>query len=390
MISSLILVAGWLAGCNSADSASNTSPKLANKQEELKKKKDEVTKLNAEISKLEKEINAVDTAAAKAEKAKLVSIAPIAKESFTHYIDLQGRVDAENISYVTPRGQGGQVRAIYVKRGDRVQKGQLLMRLEASLVDQQLQTAKTQLAYAQDLYQRQKNLWDQKIGTEVQLITAKNNVDQAQRNIATLQEQLSYANVYAQVSGVADEVNIKVGETFTGAPTNGIKIVNTSVLKVITDVPENYISKVSKGTPVVITIPDINKTYNTTVKLISQSIGLTSRGFTAECRLPADAKLKPNQIALVKIQDYTAPNAITIPVNTIQTDEKGKFVLVASKENDKMIARKKMITLGELYGDKIEVKEGLQEGDALITEGFQSVYEGQLITTEAQQAVAAQ
>ena len=384
LISSLILVAGWTAGCNSADSAGNTKdPKLANKQEELKKKKDEASKLNAEITKLEKEISVTDTAAAKAEKAKLVNIAPITKENFIHYIDLQGRVDAENISYVTPRGQGGQVRAIYVKKGDQVKKGQLLLKLEASLVDQQLQTARTQLAYAQDLYQRQKNLWDQKIGTEVQLITAKNNVDQAQRNIATLQEQESYANVYAQVSGVADEVNIKVGETFTGAPMNGVKIVNTSVLKVVTDVPENYVSKVSKGTPVVVTVPDISKTYNTTVRLISQSIGLTSRGFSAECRLPADSKLKPNQVALVKIQDYSAPNSITIPVNTIQTDEKGKFVLVASKENDKMIARKKPITLGELYGDKIEVKEGLQEGDVLITEGFQSVYEGQLITTQA-------
>ena len=384
LISSLILVAGCIAGCNSADSASNTkNPKLANQQEELKKKKDEVTKLNAEISKLEKQISVTDTAAAKVEKAKLVAITPVTKESFTHYIDLQGRIDAENISYVTPRGQGGQVRAIYIKKGDRVKQGQLLMKLEASLVDQQLQTARTQLAYAQDLYQRQKNLWDEKIGTEVQLVTAKNNVDQAQRNISTLQEQLSYSNVYAQVSGVADEVNIKVGETFTGAPTNGIKIVNTSVLKVVTDVPENYISKVTKGTPVVVNIPDINKTYNTTVRLISQSIGLTSRGFSAECRLPADALLKPNQVALIKIQDYKAPNAITIPVNTIQTEEKGKFVLVASKENDKMIARKKLVSLGELYGDKIEVKDGLQEGDVLITEGFQSVYEGQLITTEA-------
>ena len=382
-ISSLVLIVAWTAACNSADSAGNNkNPKLTNKQEELKKKKDEVTRLNAEIKNLETQIGAIDTSAAKVEKAKLVAVAPVTKASFTHYIDLQGRVDAENISYVTPRGQGGQVRAIYVKKGDNVKKGQLLLKLEDNLVGENIQTAKTQLAYAENIYQRQKNLWDQKIGTEVQLITAKNNVDQAQRNIATLEEQLSFSNVYAQVSGVADEVNIKIGEMFTGAPTAGIKIVNNSILKVVTDIPENYVSRVSKGTPVVITIPDLNKTYNTVIRLISQSIGLTSRGFAAECRLPSDANLKPNQIALVKIQDYTAANALTIPVSTIQTDEKGKFVLTATKENGRMVAKKSPVVLGELYGDKIEIKSGLQEGDVLITDGFQSVYEGQAITTQ--------
>ena len=381
-VSSLILLVAWMAGCSSADSAGNKNSALTSKQQELTKKKDEVTKLNADIKKLEADVARLDTSAAKVEKAKLVAVAPITKENFTHYIDLQGKVDAENISYVTPRGQGGQVRAIFVKKGDNVKKGQLLLKLEASLVDENLETAKTQLAYAQNIYQRQKNLWDQKIGTEVQLITAKNNVDQAQRNISTLQEQLSFSNVYAQVSGVADEVNIKVGEIFMGTPDKGIKIVNTTMLKVITDIPENYASKVSRGTPVVISIPDLNKTFNSTVRLISQSIGTISRGFSVECRLPSDARLKPNQVALIKIQDYTAPDAVTIPVSTIQTDEKGKFVLVSSNENGKMIARKKPVVLGELYGDKIEVKSGLQAGDVLITEGFQSAYEGQLLTTQ--------
>ncbi len=381
-VSSMILMVLWLGACGSGG-GDNKNSQLAQKQEELKKKKDQSTSLDAQIAKLEADIAKLDTTAAKAEKAKLVSVAKVGKDSFTHYIDLQGKVDAENISYVTPRGQGGQVREIYVKKGDNVKKGQLLMRLESSLVDENLQTAKTQLEYAQNLYQRQKNLWDQKIGTEVQLITAKNNVDQAQRNIATLQEQLSFSNVYAQVSGVADEVNIKVGETFTGAPTTGIKIVNTSVLKVVTDVPENYISRVSKGTPVVISVPDLNKTYNSNIRLISQSIGATTRGFTAECRLPTDSRLKPNQVALIKIQDYTAPNAITIPVNTIQTDDKGKFVLVSANENGKMVARKKPVEVGEFYGDKVEVKSGLQEGDILITEGFQSAYDGQLLTTQS-------
>lgn len=377
----LSLVIFLAAGITSCSNKKDKNAQITEKKAALQNKKDEATKLNEEISKLEKDLALIDTSSKVAEKPKLVAVTPIAKDNFTHYIDLQGRIDAENISYVTPRGQGGQVRELYVKKGDMVRKDQLLMKLDDAIVRQNLETAKTQLAYAQNIYQRQKNLWDQQIGTEVQLVTAKNNVDQAQRNISTLEEQLKYANVYAEVSGIADEVNIKVGETFSGMPTSGIKIVNTSNLKVVTDVPENYISRVKKGTPVVITIPDLTKTFNSTINLISQSIGASSRGFTAESKLPSNANLKPNQIALVKIQDYTVSNALSIPVNTIQTDEKGKFVLVATSENGKLISRKRTIVLGELYGDKIEIKSGLQEGDKLITEGYQGLYEGQLITT---------
>jgi membrane fusion protein (multidrug efflux system) len=379
-----IILAGTMvlagAGCKQ-DPAKGKQKQLDKVKSDLQAKRGKVAELSTEIATLEKEMARLDPSTAKAAKPKLVALTPIATAEFVHYIDLQGKVDAENISYVTPKGQGGQVRSILVKEGDRVRKGQLLLTLDNSLVNQNIQTTKTQLEYAENIYQRQKNLWDQQIGTEVQLITAKNNVDQAKRNIATLQEQLSFGNVYAQVSGIADEVNIKVGEMFTGMPTSGIKIVNTSNLKVVTDVPENYISRVKKGTPVLVSIPDLNKTLNSSISLISQSIGTSTRGFSAECKLPSDPNLKPNQVALIRIQDYKAASAIAIPVNTVQTDDKGKFVLVAVNEKGKMIARKKQITLGELYADKIEVKSGLAANDVLITEGFQNLYEGELVET---------
>lgn len=365
-------------------SASEKNNAVAKKQKELKEKKEQAGKLNQEITKLEQEIAGLDPSTVKVEKAKLVAVMPLTRQSFVHYIDLQGRVDAENISYVAPRGQGGQVKAIYVKKGDFVRKGQLLLRLDDAIIRQNIETAKTQLAFAQNLYQRQKNLWDQNIGTEVQLITAKNSVDQSERNMATLQEQLSYGNVYAEVSGIADEVNVRVGEFFQGATPQGlpqIRIVNTSSLKAVTNIPENYLSRVKKGTPVVITIPDANKTFNSTISLVGQSIGLTSRGFTVESKIPNSAGLKPNQAALFQIQDYTAPNALSIPINTLQTDEKGKYVLVAVTEGKKMVTRKKPVVIGELYGDRIEIKSGLEEGEVLITEGFQGLYEGQSITT---------
>ena len=366
-----------LAACG----ATEKDGTLAEKEAQLTKLRADQVKGAEEIAKLEKEIGKLDPSAAIIEKPKLVALKTLSQQDFTHYIELQGKVDAENISYVSPRGMGGLVKELYVKRGDMVKKGQLLMKLDDAVQRQQLETAKTQLAYAKNLYQRQKNLWDQNIGTEVQLINAKNNVDQVEHNISLLTEQISMANVYAEVSGVADDVSIRVGENFNGNPQQGIKIVNTSSLKVVTDIPENYLSRVKKGTSVLIDIPDLNKQIVSTLTVLSQSIGLTSRGFTIESKIPYDASLKPNMVALVKILDYTAHNAISIPVNTLQTDEKGKFVMVAAKDGSRLVAKKKQIIVGELYGDSVEITSGLAAGDSIISEGFQGLYEGQALTT---------
>jgi len=247
------------------------------------------------------------------------------------------------------------------------------------------------LAYAKDLYNRQNNLWKQGIGTEVQLISAKTNVETlenqlkvAEENIKVIQEQLNGTYVYSDVDGVADEVNIRVGETFSGITAAGaqIKIVNTNSLKVVTDVPENYSAKVKVGCKVIVALPDINKTYNSTISIAGKTINPNNRSFTAEAKLPYDGILRPNQNAQVRIEDYTVKNAFAINVNTVQTDENGKFVYIAVTENGKLIAHKKSIVVGELYNDLIEVKSGLIAGDKLITQGYQNIYEGQILKEE--------
>lgn len=376
---------------------SNNNKDLNQKKEKLEKLKKDQASATEEIKKLELELAKLDTGNAKADKAKLVVLDTVEAENFAHYIDLQGRVDAENISYISPRGMGGQVTAVYVKEGQYVKKGQLLLKLDDVIMRQNVVAAKqglaatkNQLELAKSVYDRTKNLWDQHIGTEVQLLQAKTNVEvlenqlkTQQENIKAAQEQLNTTSVISNVSGVADEVNIHVGETFTGAPTAGIKIVNTSNLKVVTDIPENYLARVSKGTPVLISVPDINKTYKSAISLISQSISSTSRGFIAEAKIPNDKSLKPNLTAMVRIQDYNVANAMTVPVNVLQTDEQGKFILVAEKEGAKMIARKRKVQVGELNGERLEVKNGLKTGDVIITEGFQNLYDGQTITTNA-------
>jgi RND family efflux transporter MFP subunit len=358
---------------------------LEEKKKQLAALQADQIKLNEKISTLQAEILKVDTSAAKAQRSKLVTTSVLAPGAFTHFIDLQGMIEAENIAYVTPRGAGGQVRNIYVKQGDAVKKGQLLVRLDNIGIQQQMEQLTVQLNLAKTLYERRKNLWDQNIGTEVELLQAKTNVENLDKQMALLREQADLSNVRAEMNGIADWVTLRVGEFFSpqSATVSGIRIVNNSNLKVRVNVPENYLDKVNQGANLRITIPDINKTINAKVTVKGKTIDPASRSFYVEAKIPANQDLRANQIALVQIQDYATASTMTVPLNTVQNDEKGKFVLVAVKEGDKMYARKKPVQIGELYQDKIEVKSGLQQGDVLITDGFQGLYDGQLITTSA-------
>jgi RND family efflux transporter MFP subunit len=359
---------------------------LEKKKAKLEKLKTEQAKATEEITTLEKEIAKLDTSVKLPEKPKLVVLAPVKAAPFTHYIDLQGRIIVQDAGIVTPRGQGGMVKALYVKQGDAVRKGQLLMKLDDVIYRQQIEQANVQLNLAKTLYERRKNLWDQKIGTEVELLNAKSNVDNLEKQIDMLKEQLSMTNVYAEMPGVAEEVNIRVGETFSPASASlkGITIVNTGNLKVTANVPEAYQTKVHEGTNLIVTLPeDNNKTINTKVSVAGKAIDANSRSFYIEGRIPGNQGFRPGQIAMVRIQDYAVPNAITIPINTIQNDEKGKFVMVAATEKGKKVAKKKTVTVGQLYGDTLEVKSGLAAGDVLITDGFQGLYDGQPIITDA-------
>jgi RND family efflux transporter MFP subunit len=364
-----------LASCGQGKEESTGT--LAQKQAELAKLRQEAAGLQEKIAALETAIEALDSSADK--KSKLIATSVLAMQNFSHYIELQGRVDAENISYVTPRGGPGQVQAIYVKKGDVVKKGQLVLKLDDRIIKQQREQLYTQLNFAKDILKRREDLWNKSIGSEVELLSARNNVTQIERQIATLNEQLGMTSVTAEVDGVVDDVMVKVGEIFQGGPQ--IRIVNTSTLKVVTDVPENYISKVGRGSQVEVTVPDISKTFNSSISFVGASINPASRGFSTEAKLPSDNQLKPNQIALVRILDYSAPSTIVVPINVIQTDEKGKYVFVMAEEGGSKIARKKIVTIGMVQGEQVEVKAGLAPGDQLITEGFQGLYDGQKVST---------
>ena len=368
----------FLAACGSGKKETNA--KLTDMKVELETLRKQRDGLSDKITQLEKTVASLDTAAVAEAQTKLVQTSNLVPQSFSHYIELQGKIVTENMYYVSPRGMGGQVKAIYVKQGDVVKKGQLLMKLDDAIVNQQIASLKTQLNFVKDIYNRQKNLWAEGIGTEVQLLTSKNNVESLEKQISIVAEQLAMSNVYSEVSGVIETVSIRVGETFMGGPMAGITIVDPSNLKAVVEIPENYMSKVKKGLPVIIELPDLNKQIKSVVSLVSQVIGVNNRSFNAEARIGADASLKPNQGAVIKILDYESSNAIVVPVATVQTDENGKYVYLMVTENGKFVARKKQIIIGELYDDLIEVKSGLTTTDKLVTQGYQGLYDGQLLS----------
>jgi RND family efflux transporter MFP subunit len=369
-----------LASCGSSSIQKNDS--LAGKKATLDSLKAQQEKLGKQISDLQDEIAKVDTSAASKEKAKLVALTPLAPTSFTHYIDLQGSVDAVNTSYISPRGQGGVVRQIFVKQGDHVKQGQLLLKLDDAVLRQQLMNAQVTLDHDKDLYQRRKNLWDEKIGQEVDLINAKNQVDQSEIQLKIAQEQLDFTNVYADIPGTVNTLSVKVGESFAPG-SQGLQIVNTDNLKVVVEVPEIYQERIRVGTPVKIDLPGLNnKEITGIVHTLSSVISPANRTFDVEIYL-SDKSIRANQVAIVKLQDYTASNVLTIPINTLQTDEKGKYVMVALKnKKGNLAAHKKSITIGQTYSDKVQVLNGLETGDQLITDGFQGLYEGQAVTIQ--------
>jgi RND family efflux transporter MFP subunit len=377
-----IIVASLATACGNTKKDSEGS--LNDKKAQLEKLKSEQKKINEGIAQLESDIKKADPTAI-VTNAKLVSVLPLATRDFSHYIELQGRVDAQNISYVAPpNGQGGIVKALYVTQGQSVRKGQVLARLDDQLIRQQIEPLRVQLASAEDTYRRTKSLWDQGIGTYQQVLSAKTQMESLSKQIGVIQKQASLMTVTAPSSGIADQVNVRVGEMFVGATQAGpqIRIVNTSNLKVVASVPENYLGRVQVGSKIQIVLPEQNnRVIDAVVNVVQKVIDPNTRSFNIEAKIPSDASLKPNQIAQMRILDYSAKEVIAIPLNVVQSDENGKYVYVMEKSGDKMVAKKKAVTVGESYAYLIEIKSGLTQGEQLITEGYQNLYEGQVIAT---------
>ena len=355
------------------------------KKEGLEGKKEELAALKAaqvesakKIKELEIEIAKLDPKKTTEAKVKPVSIDTLNAETFKHYVELQGTVDAKNNVLVTPK-TGGVIVAMYVKEGDAVKAGSVIGKIDNSILTESIEELKTSLSLANTLYEKQKNLWDQKIGTELQYLQAKNSKESLEKKLVTLNTQLSQTNIISPMAGVVDLVNVKVGEM--ASPGVGVvRVVNLGNLKVLAKVSDVYAASVKKGDEVIVKFPDLKKEFKARITFVSTAVDPLSRTFAIEANLPSDRDIKPNMMAQVQINDATSKNALAIDQNYVQSTEKGNVVYVAVTEGNKKVAKAREVKTGLSYNGKVEILSGLSAGDALITLGYQEVSDGQPIS----------
>lgn len=341
------------------------------KKAQLNDLKKQDAEIKGKIALIEAELSAKDTTP----KGLAVSVSVLKLETFKNYIDIQGRVDAdENVSLSSEIP--GTITKINVKVGDEVNVGQVLAETDARTISQQISDLQTNIELVNQIYDKQKNLWDQKIGTEVQFLQAKTNKESMSKKMATLQEQVRMTKIISPISGTVDAVDIKLGQAIMpGLPS--IRVINFSNLKVKADVAESYASKIKKGSEVIVHFPDLNDSLLSKVNFVSRAINNASRTFNVEVLLDNSKEYHPNMIARLNINDYASSQpVITVPVRTILKDENNdSFVYLANGNK----AIKKLIKLGKEYKGHAEITSGLKEGDILITLGYDIVNEGDLI-----------
>jgi membrane fusion protein (multidrug efflux system) len=347
-----------------------SSNSLESKKQALEKLKQQETELKEKIAALETEIgnNGVST---ENQKIKQVALTSIELKPFNSYIEIQGKIDAEENISAGPE-MPGTVAKIYVKVGENVSKGQVMAELDSRTLQQGLAELKSGLDFAKEMFNKQKNLWDQKIGTEVQYLQAKNQKESLEKKLATLEEQIRMTKIISPIQGVVDAVDIKVGQaTAPGAP--GIRVVNLNKLKIKAEVAESYSSRVKKGNEALLIFPDLGDTIKTQIDHVAKVINPMTRTFSVEINLQEKDIYRPNMIAVLKIIDYQNPKAVSIPVNIIQKTEKGNYVFVESAKK----AKKINVNVGKIYNGQAEILTGLNPGDKIISTGFQDLNEGE-------------
>jgi len=348
----------------------------ADKKSELIKLKKEHDALALKIKTLETELKGSDTTSLS--KVTSVAVTVAKTEEFNHYLEVQGKVDGEDNIAVSAQ-MPGAITAVYVKEGDAVHKGQVLAQLDNSVLQQQVESMKQQLSFATNLYIKQKALWDQQIGSEVQYLTSKNTKENLEKSLAALNDQLEMTRIKSPINGSVEEVNLKVGQLASpGLP--AVRVVNFSKAKVVAEIAEAYAPKIKPGNKVIVFFPDFNTEIISQIRFTSKYINPVNRTFLTEVRLGSSkVEYRANMMAVVKINDYRNPAAFTVPVTLIRETQSGKYIYVAVEENGKLVARRLPVTVGSTYNGLAEITSGITAGEKIITTGFNSLIDGELI-----------
>ena len=364
-----VALAVFLAACSA------TTPE-DDKKERLDKLKEEQADMTKEIQKLESEIAAENPDSVATVKAKDVAVAELTLQKFDHYIQTQGHIESDNNVLVSSEMMG-VVTNVYVTEGQSVSRGQVLAQIDNSIISRSIESMEAQLELATSVYERQKNLWDQKIGTEVQFLQAKTNKESLEKQLASLREQKDKTRIKSPISGTVDAIAVKVGENIApGMP--AVRVVNTSDLKIQAPVSEAYVTDIKKGDKVLVSISELKKDVEAKVTFVGKTIDRLSRTFNVEVALPNDPGLRPNMTATVRIVFHSDPNAVVVPINIIQEINSEKIVYIAEQKGKQMVASRKVITVEGVYGNQAQVT-GLNAGDKLITVGYQGLNDGDFI-----------
>ncbi len=354
--------------------AENKDPKS-----KLAELKTQVKEINQQIKELQLQIAESDTSIVQA-KSKLVILDTLKKREFLHYIELQGMIDSRQNVLAAPQ-MPGVVTSINVVEGDRVSPGQILATLDGSTIRKGIDEIKTGWSMANTMFEKQKRLWEQNIGSEAQYLQAKNNKEQLEQKQKTLESQLAMTIIKSPIYGVVDEVKIKLGE-MASPGLSGIRVVNGSEMKVQAKLSDSYLSKVKKGDKVLIYFPDSDSNLESKISFISKTINPTTRTLIIEADLPkGNQNYLSNQAVKLKINNGIIKDALVISSNLIQKSINGEnYILIAEESNGSWFARKRNIEMGIEYNGETQIKSGLKTGDQIIISGFSELVDGQLIS----------
>lgn len=352
---------------------------LEQKKAALEAKKIELSKLQNEVEKMEQAILAEDPAhGEKKEKGILVAVKKVAPEEFEHHFEVTGSLEAVEQASISPE-QGGQIKQILVKEGDRVAAGTVLARLNTSVVQSSLEEVDNGIELAQSVFDRQARLWEQKIGSEIQYLEAENRLENLQKKRETVLAQMAMSTLKAPFAGVIDRIFQKEGELAApGQPM--LTLVNMSEMKVRADISENYVQAVKKNAKVDVDFPSFGISTTATIAQVSNIINPSNRTFSVEVRIPnTSGTLKPNGIATLKIKDFEVAEALVVPAISIGNDGKGAFLFVINEEEGKTKAIKKYVKTGRTSAGQTRVLEGLTNGDRVVIEGYNEVANGDVV-----------
>jgi RND family efflux transporter MFP subunit len=369
----LILGAFLLTACGPRD-----------KQSQLQRMERQRDALNEKIEQLEAEIAQSSGGQPQmSEKLMYVAVKQTNPLVFQHFIKVQGSVESDN-NILIPSQTSGIVKKILVDEGDRVTKGQLLAELDGAIYESSIAEMENALDLANTIFERRKRLWDKNIGSEIEFLQAKNNKENLEKRLETLNEQYQLTKITSPINGTVDDIMIKEGE-MAAAGRGAIRIVQLSRLKIVAALSENHISRIKKNDIVSVEIPVLGLNFENSIGSVSQVIDPDNRTFDIEIEVPREQKnIKPNMLAVVTITDYTNPQAIVVPQNIIQKTGTENFLFSATKENGRWIVSRKVVQTGENYNDRVEILAGINPGDFVVISGFQNLADGQRVSVTNQ------